>query len=152
MNPNLSGLPHALNESQQRHLRVLCEYVDRLLSEIESILAAPGSKSAFPRYTAEISPSGKRTIEDFIARIRVQLVSVLDSQGISAERPAIPDARAISATLDTIEIALDELRAKNMRGYGEVPQSVALELDAMAEKLESLVSQLNEFVISSRDA
>lgn len=152
MNSNTSGSPRALNESQQRHLRVLCEYVDRLLSDIEVILASGASKSVFPRYISEISPVARRAIEDFLARIRVQLVSVLDSQQIPAERPAIPDARAISATLDTIEIALDELRAKNMRGYGEVPQSVAVELDAMAEKLESLVSQLNEFVISCRDS
>lgn len=151
MNSNIDGSPRELNGSQKRHIRVLCEYVDRLLSDIESILASAASKSAFPRYISEISPAARPEIDAYIARIRAHLTSVLDSQGITAERAAIPDARAVSATLDSIDIASDELRPKNMRGYGPVPHAVAAELEGMADKLQSLVSQFNEFMLSSRD-
>jgi hypothetical protein len=37
--------PGQLNDPQQRHLRVSCQYVDRLLSDIESVLHAAASKS-----------------------------------------------------------------------------------------------------------
>jgi len=149
MNPDAGGSAHALNESQQRHLRVSCQYADKLLSEIESILNSSASKAAFPRYISQISPANRRTIEDYIARIRAQLIRVLDGQGIQREKPSIPDVRAISVTLGSIDIAVDELKPRNMRGYGEVPESVALDLNGIVGELQGLVSRLNRYVLQS---
>ncbi|HKF51297.1 MAG TPA: hypothetical protein VKB26_03205 [Candidatus Acidoferrales bacterium] len=139
---------HTLNESQERHIRVVCQYVDRLFSEIESILASATSKSAFPKYIPEVSAEDRKAIEDSIDQIRAQFVRALDGQSIARERAAIPDARAICATLDSIEISLDELRPKNMRGYGEVPESAAKELERIAEELQEKVARLNRFVMT----
>jgi len=69
-----------LNESQARRLRVTCQYVDRLLGEIEALLNAAASKAAFPKYIPDVSPADRRTIEDYIARIRAQLIRVLSGQ------------------------------------------------------------------------
>jgi len=148
MNSDKGGSRHALNESQERHLRVVCQYVDRLFSEIESILASTTSKSAFPQYIPEISVAGRSAIEDSIGEIRAQLVRALESQNIARDKATIPDARAICATLDSIEISLDELRPKNMRGYGEVPESAAKELEKIAEELQEKVARLNRFVMT----
>lgn len=149
MNSNTGGgSAHVLNESQQRHLRVLCEYVDKLLSDIESVLACADSKSAFPRYVSEVSPASRRIIDQYIARIRAQLVSLLDAQGIPSEKPAIPGIRAISAILDSIDISLDELKGRNMRGYGEVSAETEANLDRAAAEIQSLVVLLSEFVVS----
>lgn len=142
------GGSHQLNESQERHLRVVCQYVDKLFCEIESILASAESKSAFPQYISEISAEDRRAIEDFINEIRAQLVRALEGQNIARGKATIPDARAICATLDSIEIALDELRARNMRGYGEVPESAAKEMERIAEELEEKVACLNRFVMA----
>jgi len=44
------GMPEpALNEYQQRRLRVSCEQIDKMLGEVEEILNAASSKAAFPR-------------------------------------------------------------------------------------------------------
>lgn len=148
MNSDKGGSRHALNESQERHLRVVCQYVDRLFCEIESILASATSKSAFPQYISEISAVDRQAIEDSIGEIRVQLVRALQGQRIAPEKAAIPDARTICATLDTIEISLDELKPKNMRGYGEVPESATKELERIAEELQKKVAELNRFVMT----
>jgi len=147
MNSDMGGSAGALNESQQRHLRVSCQYVDKLLSEVESILNSSASKSVFPRYISQISLANRRTIEDYIARIRAQLIRVLDGQGIVREKPGIPEARAISVTLGAIDIAVDELKPRNMRGYGEVPESVALDINGIVGELQGLVSRLNRYVL-----
>ncbi|MFZ0640692.1 MAG: dynamin family protein [Candidatus Acidiferrales bacterium] len=147
MSSDMGGSAHALNESQQRHLRVSCQYIDKLLSEVESILNSSASKSAFPRYISEISSANRRTIEDYLARIRAQLIRVLDGQGIQRETPTIPDVRAISVTLGSIDIAVDDLKPRSMRGYGEVPESVALDLNGIVGELQGLVSRLNRYVL-----
>lgn len=152
MNAERGDCGYGLNESQQRHLRVSCQYVDKLLSDVESILNSPASKSAFPRYVCQISAANRRSIEEYITRIRALLVRVLDGLHIEREKPDIPDVRAVSATLDSIDIALDEFKPKNMRGYGEVPESVASELNAAVGELQGLVSRLNRYVVAmSRD-
>ena len=39
-----------LNESQKQHLPSNCQYADKLLSDVESILSASQLKSVFPKY------------------------------------------------------------------------------------------------------
>jgi GTP-binding protein EngB required for normal cell division len=150
MNADRDGSVDTLNEFQQRHLRISCQYVDKLLCEIESILNSSGSKSAFPRYISQVSPASRRTIEDYIARIRAQLIRILDGQDIQREKPDIPDIRAISVILGSVDIAVDELKPKDMRGYGEVPESVALDLNGIVGELRGLVSRLNRYVLEGQ--
>ena len=44
----------ALNEPQARRVRVTCEYIDRLLSDIERIHATPSSHTLFTRYALDL--------------------------------------------------------------------------------------------------
>jgi len=142
----------ALNQSQARRLLVSCRYVDQLLSDIEAILNVSASKAAFPKYVADVSPAQRRTIEDYIARIRAQLGRILEGQGIAAGAPGIPAARAIRVTLGSIEIAVEELKPKYMRGYGDVPAAVALELNGIVGELEGMVSRVVHFLREAPEA
>jgi GTP-binding protein EngB required for normal cell division len=143
-----SSSPHAprLNEFQARRLRVTCQYIDKLLGEIEVILNATASKAAFPRYSTDVAPVQRRTIEDYIARLRAQLLRVLDGQEIPRENPAIPASRAIHVTLGTIDIAVEELKPQYMRGYGDLPETVATELNGISGELRGLVSKLDRYL------
>jgi GTP-binding protein EngB required for normal cell division len=140
---------HSLNENQQRHLWVSCQHIDKLLSDVEHILSVSTSKSAFPKYHLDITPAQRRTIEDYIARIRAQLVRVLDGQRIPKNKPSIPARRAIYATLAFVDVAVEELKPRHMRGYGELPQDVAVELNGIVGELDGLVSRLNRYVLQA---
>ncbi|MGA8142473.1 MAG: dynamin family protein [Candidatus Acidiferrales bacterium] len=145
-NPNpLPGTP-ALNESQARRLRVTCQYIDKLLGDIESVLTTTSSKAAFPRYFSDISPTQRRTIEDYIGRVRAQLTRVLEGQSIPREKPQIPASRAVHVMLGAVDIAVEELKPKYMRGYGDVPESVATELNGIVGELSGLVSRLDRYL------
>ncbi len=147
MNPKAGELVNSLNESQQRHLRVSCEYIDKMLSSIENILNTSASKAAFPQYIAQISPAQRRTIEDYITRLRAQLVRVLAGQSMPPHSPSIPDVRAISVSLSAIEITVDELKPKNMRGYGDLAPELALEFNGIVGEMEGIVSRLSRYVL-----
>jgi len=142
---NISN-PHSLNEFQARRLRVTCEYIDKLLGEVEEILHVTESKAAFPRFISDITPAQLRTVEDYIARLRLQLARILDGQGIVRERPFIPASRAIHVALGTIDIAVEELKPHYMRGYGDVPEAAATELNGIVGELRSLVSKLDRYL------
>jgi GTP-binding protein EngB required for normal cell division len=135
-----------LNEFQGRRLRINCQYVDKLLGEIEGILHVSASRAAFPRFFSDVAPAERRIIEDYISRIRAQLLRVLDGQGISREEPLIPASRAIHVGLGAIEIAVEELRPPYMRGYGDLPEAAATELNGIVGELHGLVSKLDRYL------
>jgi len=139
--------PASLNEHQARRLSVTCQYIDKVIGEIEGILSSASSKAAFPKYVEDIASTQRRTIEDYLARIRAQLVRVLDGQGIARPEAWIPSSRAVYTSLTVIDIAVEELRPSYMRGYGEVPPELATELEGISGELRGLVARLNQYLL-----
>jgi GTP-binding protein EngB required for normal cell division len=146
MDSQYVGKSDSLNEYQARRLRVTCQYIDKLLGQIEEILNTTTSKAAFPRYAADTVPAQCRTIQDYIARVRAQLIRILSGQGIVPDEPSIPVSRAVHVMLLSIEIAVEELSPKDMRGYGCVPDTVATELNGIVGELTSLVHRFDRYL------
>lgn len=147
MEPKSETKKGAFNEHQKRRLLVTCQYIDKLLADIEAILNTPASKAAFPRYASNLTPAQRSAIEDYIAQIRAQLLRVLDEQAIPREPASIPASRAIRADLGVIDIALLELNPRYMRGYGPVPEEASRNVDTVVRELRDLVGRLDRFVL-----
>jgi len=135
-----------LNEYQARRLRVTCQYIDKLLGDIESILNSSESKTAFPRYSASLSPEQRRAIEEYVARLRARIVGVLEAQGIATQQAPIPALHAIAVALDAIGIEIEELMPEHMRGYGDLPEPAAKELSGIVEQLRGLTTEFEEYL------
>jgi hypothetical protein len=123
-----------LNESQQRRLRTSCQYIDKLLSEIESILHEAACRSPFPRHIADVSSAQIHGIEDYIRRVRAQLV-----RAVNPEPPDVPAKRAIASYLTFIDIAIEELKPRYMKGYGEISEDAARDLQQFVRELHASV-------------
>ncbi len=139
--------PNSLNSNHERRLSVTCRHIDKLLAEMESTLNVSTSKLAFPQYAPDLGADQRRVIEDYIGRIRAQLVRALDGQGIERPPADIPVSRSLHSHLTFVEIATEELKPKYMRGYGEVPSAAAVELNGIAEELQSLVRELDQYLM-----
>jgi GTP-binding protein EngB required for normal cell division len=135
-----------LNESQKRHLSVSCQHIDKQLMDVEAVLNQSASKAAFPKYLSEIPLAQRRTIEGYIARIRAQLLRILDGQNIEKPKPRISPVHAVNVDLTFIEIAAEELYPKYMRGYGDVPEPIVMELNGIVGELLGLVTKLSRYV------
>jgi hypothetical protein len=135
-----------LNEYQARRLRVTCQYIDKLLVDIESVLHSSESKTAFPRYSAELSPEQRRSIEQYVARLRGQILRVLDAQGIATQQAPIPALHAITVALDAIGIEIEELMPEHMRGYGDLPEAAAKELSGIVGQLQGLTTEFEAYL------
>jgi GTP-binding protein EngB required for normal cell division len=138
--------PEQLNQHQQTRLRVTCQYIDKLLSDMEDTLHAATSQSPFPRYIADISPAQIRVIEDHIRRLRSQLVRTLAWQQMKPLPPDIPAARAILSNLTFVDIAIEELKPNYMRGFGAVPQDAVSELNGVVHELRALVTGMERYL------
>jgi GTP-binding protein EngB required for normal cell division len=140
-----------LNGPQKQHLLSSCQYADKLLSEIEGILHSSQSKSVFPKYSGSLAPAQTRVIEDYIARIRSQILTALKSQNIRIPEPQFRTAHSVKVTLIFAEIAFEECTADKMRGYGEVPPDVVPELNGLVTEIKAMLDQLNGFLSQGVD-
>jgi GTP-binding protein EngB required for normal cell division len=144
--------PGHLNPSQRLHLLTSCQYADKLLSEIEATLVTSLSKSPFPKFKPDISPAQAKVVQDYIARMRAQLVRVLDSQGVPIPAPHIGSVRSIRVTLGFVGIAFDECRPKRMAGYGELADNAAVEIAGIVDEIQGIVSRLDSYLAQGQSA
>jgi GTP-binding protein EngB required for normal cell division len=135
-----------LNENQQRRLIITCQYIDKMLSDIEQVLHSTTSLSPFPHYIIDITPAQSRVIEDHIRRLRSQLLRALDWQHMKPEPPQVPATRSIKVDLTFVDIAIEELRPSYMRGCGAVPEDAVNELNGVVHELRTLVESMNRYV------
>lgn len=135
-----------LNSSHKLHLLSSAQHADKLLGEVEAILSATKSKSAFKKYKNSLSPVLAKVIEDYVARIRKQLVRVLEAQGIALPEPAFDSVHSIHVTLTFIRIAFQECTPDRMRGYGGVPESKIRELNGLVDEMVGAVDKLDSYL------
>ena len=135
-----------LSEPQQRHLLTHVKYADTLLSEIEEILTAASSRSPFPKYEIDVTPAQSKVIRDYVARIRSQMLRVLEGQGIRPSGPQFGAIHCIRVTLAFVRIALTEIGPRYMRGFGEIPESAVADLNGLVTELNTLVDKLNAYL------
>ena len=141
-----------LNSSQRLHLLTSCQYADKLLSEIEATLVASQSKSPFPKFLPDLSPAEAKVVQDYIARMRAQLVRILAGEGVSIPPPQIGSRRSIRITLGFVEIAFDECRPKRMTGYGELSADAATGIAGLVDEIQGIVSRLDSYLAQDRSA
>ena len=136
-----------LNPSQRQHLLITCKHIDKLLGDIEETLNAAASKSVFPSYAGDITPLQRKTIEDYIARLRGQLLQVLAGQSVAPEKPRVSASHSIHVGLTFVEIAIAELAPHYMQGYGPVSEPGATDLYGVVAELQSAVKELHRYVL-----
>lgn len=135
-----------LNSSQARHLLTSAQYADKLFDEIESVLFASKSKSPFRKYRNALSPAQIKIVEDYLLRIQAQLVHVLDTQGIHLPEPQFESVHSIRTKLAFVRLAFQDCVPERMRGYGEVSEPKARELNGLVEEMVSAIEKLDSYL------
>jgi len=138
-----------LNEHHRRRLLVSCQYIDRLLSSIENAIAE-NALTAFPRYVKDMSPQERDGIHEQVAKLRTQLLEFLRRWGIATPQAAISARHSIQTSLGYIDIAVEELKPRYLRGYGAVPAPLVTDLEASVEGLQGAVKTTISMVKEAR--
>jgi hypothetical protein len=138
-----------LNEHHRRRLLVSCQYIDRLLSSIENAVA-DHALTAFPRYIRDINAEERNEVRKEVAKLRGQLLEFLRRWGIATPEPAISARHSIETSLGYIDIAVEELKPRHLRGYGTVPAPLVPELTTSVEALQTAVKTTISMIKEAR--
>jgi len=132
----LSGIE--INDNQRRHYEVLLSRLEDSLTKVESLLSTPRPQQ-LTIVENDVSPAFRAHAESEIPRIRRQLERM--ARALSLQPRTVSLRRAISATLTTDAIRIEDSLSAHMRGYGAVDPSIAERLDpALLDLADSLVA------------
>jgi len=137
---------HSFSEHHQRHVRTTFQYVDKLLSEAEHIMADAGSPSPFRRHSDDTTPIQRKVTHDYILRVREAMRRVMEELDIPPSEPHSGAVWAAGINLMYCSISLNELTPERMRGYGSLSSDAAHRLDGIRAELDSLVAKLRGFL------
>jgi GTP-binding protein EngB required for normal cell division len=140
----------ALNDSQQRNLVISCQYVNRVLSDLEHAFVEAQSNSPFGRYVNDLAPAEQRLVHDYIARIRTQLMRVLAGQHLSPTPHRTGVRWSMLTHLAYVDVAIEELKPQYMRGYGAVAPEASAALNGIVEELHATIAQLTRYLSVDR--
>jgi len=135
-----------LNDNHKQHLLSAFRVIDQRLGEILGLLNPDRGCSPFSDYVPDATPLQHRVVADHVTRIRASMRRILTEQGVILPPPSISSVWAARTGLLSAEIDLEELRPRSMRGYGELPEGSAQQLDAMVMELRTLFETVGSFL------
>ena len=136
----------SLNSFQASRVLTSFKYADQLLSEVESVLFAVNSKSPFPKYRNDLTPAQIKVVQEYIARIRAQMIQALKSLGLTAPEARFGATHSIRVTLEFADITFEDCRPGVLRGYGEVAASIVPELNGVVNEMSGLVEKVSAYL------
>lgn len=132
-----------LKSDHKRHLLRSFAYVDNLMTDIEWILLFPNhSGSVFKKYTNDLGPEKMESIKVQIEKIRAAMLKILAEKEIEIDCNVIDTALSIDTLGQFANVTIDEIRARHMRGYGELTPNAKEELNEIASTLQSLLENI----------
>jgi GTP-binding protein EngB required for normal cell division len=139
---NLEEGAPPLNEAQRRALVTRWQEIDRLMAEVETVLSAETSKSAFPKFKTGLSPVQIRVVGDYIAGVRRELLQFANAFNVELPTAQLASLHAVRVDLMFAEIAAEECAPERMRGYGELRDETVPQLRGMVEQLKSSLQKM----------
>lgn len=144
---------HGLTENHERGLLAGVQYAARLIRDCEEILAASGRPSPLNRYTGGLTPPQQKIVEDYLHGLHEQLLRLLDALGISPPPARISAVHALTNAMMFVENALEEMRARYLRGYGDVSPEAERLLDGAVSEMQARAREIEAFLTgASEDA
>src|SRR6266576_1303648 len=137
---------HGFSEFHQRHFRTTFQYIDKLLSEAEHIMADASSPSPFRMHSDDTTPIQRKVTHDYILRIREAMRRVMEELNIPPSEPHSGAVWAAAINLMFCAISLNELTPERMRAYGPLSSEAADRLDGIRAELDGLVGKLRTYL------
>lgn len=132
-----------LGEFHKRRILVTFQHIEKLLSQSLHVLARAQS-DLHELDLKDISPSKRPQIENYIKLIRKQMRGFLERAKIDLPKPSTPSSWILRTNMTSVDIALEDLYPKKLRGYGDMDPAAASELTHTLQEIRKLLNQLHK--------
>lgn len=140
-----------MNENHQRRLISSFRHIDGLLSETGRVLAVAGSSSPFAEFTQNSTPVQRKVIQDYITRIREVMLHAMADLHLPRPQPRCDALWAARGQIIFASIAVAEMEAKRMRGFGELSEDDSRAIDHIVAALNAAIKRLSDYLDEGPD-
>jgi hypothetical protein len=137
-------------EAQRRHLFTTLRYVDRLLTEAWALMTQGPGDELVPRYQGKASDETIRRARPIYDQIRTHLREMLERLPSENAFQPIDVIHSALVSLDYSGIALEECKARVMKGYGAVDDRTDRILVDWSDRLQGEVRELARVLEADR--
>jgi len=107
--------------------------------DAERVMISVNTQSLFQRYVMDATPAQIQAFSSGATKIREAIRRAVEALDVSLDYSRILASNVLLNALHFSAVALDELKPKHMKGYGELSEE-------MGRKLEEIVSELQELI------
>lgn len=137
---------HGLSENHKRHLQSTFRYIDKLLSEAEHAMADATSASPFREHSDDTTPVQRKVTHDYVVRIREAMRRLIEELDLPPVEPRCGAIWAAGISFMFCSIALSDLSAEKMRGYGELSEEGATAVEGIRGEIGALLNKLSAYL------
>jgi PHP family Zn ribbon phosphoesterase len=131
-----------LDERRKMLLLVRFRHLDEMLSEVDRLADGKRPSSLFAGGCDPLVPNEREAIHGYAVRLRQRMCGILAEKEVRIDAPQAEIGRTIHNLLMFMDIAVDELRPKYVKGYGELTKEAADELDSIATELQGIFKEM----------
>jgi GTP-binding protein EngB required for normal cell division len=135
-----------LNDNHKRHLLNTFQHLDNLLADALQALSSAEAPSPFQRYVPDSLPIQRKVMADYIASLRGTMVRILERHGMAVPKAHISSIWAFQTKLSSARTAVEELAPKYMRGYGDLPDEAAHDLEVLRTQIMEVIDRMSRFL------
>jgi len=133
-----------MNDKQKRVLVSALSEVEKMMGDLERLLSVPSIKEGvFSAFSEPVSGKKSKELTLKIPEFKSNLKKIRDRFALDKETESIRNK--CSSLIAGIWILLEEVKSKNLKGYGAVSKEDAKNID---ELLNGLINQINKFKIT----
>lgn len=140
-----------LTENHARSLLASVQYAAKLIRDCDDVLAGATGTDPLSKYTKALSAPQERIARDYLARLNEQLLRALRAVGIAPPPPSISAVHALHTIMMFLDDAFEEMRGRNLAGYGKVPPEADRVLDGVVSELQELARDFTTFLTGVSD-
>ncbi len=139
----MTSCPPSFSENHQRALFYTISQIYSQILQIESIVREQ-EHSRFSKVNLDLNPAESEMVLALADDLKKKLGLALERLGISKRESKVDARHSIEILLTFSEIALDEVEAKRLRGYGELEPEFVEALDHLLSDLRGAITRFKE--------
>jgi len=134
-----------LNDNHRNTLLAGFKYIDRMLADGLAAVTPGGDDGAvFSSVASDATPVQRKVIGDQVAHLRRAIRSALEACAIPAPPPTVSAIWSLRAHVMAVEIALEELGPRHLRGYGALDDATAAGVAALLAQIRTTLAELDD--------
>lgn len=131
----------AFSEFQRQSLLSGCMSLSHRVAELEARIAEAESAPRLSGIKADLSPVERRIALDYFARLREELLRVLETNDIDPPTQQTSLRWVLQTGLVGMQVAVDELGPSSLRGYGPLSAEGGIAAERLQQQLNRNIDQ-----------